>query len=93
MRELVQGSKTRIHKDVRAELPELLWVYHLGIVLFWVHDKSPGFERTYRFIDQSVELVVRLVKLASLPLMGPVRKLALKMVREALQRPAMDAKA
>ena len=81
---IVAGAKTRIHKDVRAELPELLWVFHLGIVLFWVHDKSPGFERTYRLIDQSTELVTRLIKMASLPLMGPIRKLALDMVRDAL---------
>jgi hypothetical protein len=35
-------------KDLRAELPYLLWVYHMGIVLFWIHDSSPKHRRTYR---------------------------------------------
>src|SRR6184192_615147 len=38
--DLVSGSKARIPDDLRAELPHLLWLYHMGIVLFWIHDPS-----------------------------------------------------
>ena len=27
-------------EELRAELPELLWLYQMGLVLFWVHDRS-----------------------------------------------------
>jgi AcrR family transcriptional regulator len=80
--DLVAGSKARIPDDLRAELPYLLWLYHMGIILFWIHDTSRKRARTYRLIDQTVDLLDKLVSLASNPLMLPVRKKALKLVAE-----------
>lgn len=80
--DLVAGSKARMPDDLRAELPYLLWLYHMGIILFWIHDSSPGHVRTYRLIDYTVDLLDRLISLASNPLMRPVRKRALKLVTE-----------
>lgn len=79
---LLDGSKVRIPKDLRAELPYLLWVYHMGIILFWIHDKSPRHKRTYRLIDHTVDLLDKLISLASNPFMRPLRKQALKLVDE-----------
>ena len=42
-------------------LPELLWLYSLGVILYWVHDTSPGCAKTYQLIDRTVPLVARLV--------------------------------
>ena len=53
--------------ELREELPELLWLLWMGVVLFWVHDSSPGCARTYRLIDRVVPLVDRLVGLSHLP--------------------------
>ena len=80
--ELVAGSKARVPADLRAELPYLLWLYHMGIILFWIHDSSRKQIRTYRLIDQTVDLLDRLISLASNPLMRPVRKRALRLVSE-----------
>jgi AcrR family transcriptional regulator len=80
--DLVTESKARIPTDLRAELPYLLWVYHMGIILFWIHDSSPRRARTYRLIDQTVDLLDKLISLASNPLMRPVRKKALRLVAE-----------
>jgi AcrR family transcriptional regulator len=66
-RQVVEGSRGRMDAELRAELPELLWLMSMGLVLYWVHDTSPGCERTYRFIDLSVPLVDRLVGLSHLP--------------------------
>jgi AcrR family transcriptional regulator len=79
---VVAGSKARIPNDLRAELPYLLWVYHMGIILFWIHDRSPKHRRTFRLIDRTVEIVDRLVHLASNPFMRPLRKHALSLVDE-----------
>src|SRR5438477_9690088 len=35
--ELVRDTKARIPDDLRTELPYLLWLYHMGIILFWIH--------------------------------------------------------
>lgn len=81
-RDLVEDSNVRIPKDLREELPSLLWLYHMGIILFWIHDSSHKQARTYRMIDQTVDLLDRLISLASNPLMRPVRKRALGLVKE-----------
>jgi AcrR family transcriptional regulator len=80
--DLVAGTKARIPGDLRAELPYLLWLYHMGIILFWIHDASPKRARTLWLIDQTVDLLDKLISLASNPLMRPVRKRALKLVTE-----------
>jgi AcrR family transcriptional regulator len=79
---VLEGPKVRIPKDLQAELPYLLWIYHMGIVLFWIHDGSPKHRRTYRLIDHTVELLDRLIHLASNPFMRPLRKQALRLVDE-----------
>jgi AcrR family transcriptional regulator len=79
---VIEGTKARIPKDLRAELPYLLWVYHMGIVLFWIHDPSPKHRRTYRLVNNTVELLDRMIHLASNPFMRPLRKQALRLVNE-----------
>ncbi|MGW0806127.1 TetR family transcriptional regulator [Nonomuraea sp. NPDC002799] len=66
-REVVEGSRDRMNAELREELPELLWLMSMGMVLFWVHDTSPGCRRTHRLIDVTVPLVDRLVGLSHLP--------------------------
>ena len=80
--DLVENSNVRIPRDLREELPSLLWLYQMGIILFWIHDSSRKQVRTYRMIDQTVELLDRLISLASNPLMRPVRKRALGLIEE-----------
>jgi AcrR family transcriptional regulator len=86
--EVVRGAEDKkLPKDLEAELPELLWTYHMGIVLFWIHDRSPGRVRTWRLMERTVDLVARLIGLSTLPLMGPVRKMVLRLLAE-LRAPA-----
>jgi AcrR family transcriptional regulator len=79
---VVADARARIPSDLRAELPFLLWLYHMGVILFWIHDSSPKRARTYWLIDQTVDLLDKLISLASNPLMRPVRKRALKLISE-----------
>ena len=75
-RKVVAGSSARIDRELRAELPDLLWLYSLGVVLFWVYDTSPERVRTYRLIDATVPLVDRLISLARVPVLrGTAREL------------------
>ena len=64
------------------ELPGLLWLYQMGIVLFWVHDASPGSRRTYVLIDRTVPLIVRLVALARYRLLRSLLDDVLSLVRD-----------
>jgi AcrR family transcriptional regulator len=61
--EVVTGSTLRVNRNVRAKLPELLWLYSLGVILYWVHDTSVGCAKTYALIDRTVPLAERLISL------------------------------
>jgi AcrR family transcriptional regulator len=62
--EVVAGSSLRVNRQLRAQLPELLWLYSLGVILYWVHDTSPECARTYDLIDRTVPLADRLLALS-----------------------------
>ncbi len=66
-RRVVEGSDLKLPADLKAELPELLWLMEMGIVLFWVHDDSEDLRRTKALIDRSVPLVDRLLRLTRIP--------------------------
>lgn len=68
-REVVDGSSAKVARELRVRLPELFWLYSMGIILYWVHDTSPGCARTYRLIDATVPIAVRLVAAARLPVL------------------------
>ena len=81
-REVVDGSSARMDQELRTELPELLWLYSLGIVLFWVHDISPACQKTYRLIDATVPLTDRLVSLTRLPVLRGTMREVIAILRE-----------
>ena len=68
----LEGCDAGIPKRLRDELPELLWTYHMGIILFWVHDRSPGCQASYRLAERTVDMVARMVTLSRLPPLRPL---------------------
>jgi AcrR family transcriptional regulator len=81
-REVANGSSARIDRELRAELPELLWLYSLGIVLFWVHDSSRDRAKTYHLIRATVPLADRLVSLARIPVLRGTMREVVAIIRE-----------
>ena len=80
--EVVHGSDQKIHPSLMEELPDLLWTYHMGIVLFWIYDKSPGCVRTLRLTERTVEIVCRLISIAYLPPVRPLVRATLRLMQE-----------
>jgi AcrR family transcriptional regulator len=68
-REVIDGSEARMGPGVRERLPELFWLYSLGITLFWVYDHSAGCERTYQLIDATAPVIAQLVAASRLPVL------------------------
>jgi AcrR family transcriptional regulator len=77
----IEGSDVTLPKDIADDIPRLLWLYHMGLIYFWITDDSPRQARTQRLLDATLELVVQTLKAASLPFMGPLRKKAVKVMR------------
>ena len=66
-RRVIDGSDLKLAADLKAELPELLWLLQMGVVLFWVHDQSEDVRRSRALIDRAVPLVDRLLRLTRIP--------------------------
>jgi|SRR5579864_1315797 len=78
--EVIAGSRPRIKGELGEALPTLLWTYHMGVILYWIHDTSPGCIRTYRLVDDSVDLVSRLIALSRLPPLRPLVRIVRRFV-------------
>jgi hypothetical protein len=80
MRIALEGGDVKVPNDLKPQLPYLLWLYQMGLILFWLYDRSENQQRTQKLIEKSLGLLVTLLRLSGLPLMKPVRKTALEMV-------------
>jgi AcrR family transcriptional regulator len=74
-------------EHLRPLLPTLLWFLHLGILLFFIYDDSPGQKRTRRLTDGVLDLIAQLLRLSSLPLvksvLQPMQEKVIDLLREA----------
>lgn len=73
-------SKIKVAADLGAHLPQMLWMYQMGVVLFWIYDRSPEQRRTRALIEKSAGMVARLIKVSGFPLLRPVRKAVVELV-------------
>lgn len=80
--EAVSGSSAKLPEALRDELPGLLWLYQMGVVLYWVHDRSPGSRSTYLLVDRTVPMVVRLIGLARYRVLRSLLDDVLSLVRD-----------
>lgn len=83
--EVVKGSDARIPADIAEMLPLVLWLYQMGILYFWIFDRSPGRLRTLEVIDETTDLIVRLLTLANLPLLRGSRKRILGLIKSVAE--------
>jgi AcrR family transcriptional regulator len=102
-REVLDGSDFRVPKKLRTELPELLWLYHMGIVLFWVYDPTVDTSATRNVVARTAPLVVRTMNLTRLPVMrgmiddivaliGEIREVFPMVARDDIRRGAKEAR-
>jgi len=82
---IFEESDAKAPARLAAEPPELLGMYHMGVTLFWIHDTSPGAERTRRVVENTVDLVVKLVSLSRLPPLRPLVTRTLRLMAEIKQ--------
>ncbi len=80
LRIAIDGGDVKIPADLQPQLPYLLWLYQMGLILFWLYDRSPGQQRTMKLMEKSLTLLINLLRLSGLPLMKPLRKTALELV-------------
>ncbi len=42
--------------------PQAFWIFYLGVLLYWLHDSSPGKQDTLAFLDRSLHLGVGMMR-------------------------------
>ena len=70
----VADSKLHLPPSILSYLPRLLWLYQMGIVLFWIYDRSHKQARTRLLFDKTLAMMLVLFKLAQVPLLRPFLK-------------------
>jgi AcrR family transcriptional regulator len=80
-RSVIDGSTLKIDDELRADLPELLWLSYLGVTLYWLHDTSPEQAKTRLLVERAVPLIDRLVALSRLRLFRPITREVLALYR------------
>lgn len=84
--DVVKGSDARVPADIAEMLPLTLWLYQMAILYFWIFDRSPGRLRTLEVIDETAELIVRLLSLANLPLLRGSRRRILGLMTSVVEQ-------
>ena len=67
-------THTRVPADLAGHMATILWFYQMGLLLFWIYDRSPSQRRSHQLLEKSVDIVAMLVKLSNLPLLRPARR-------------------
>ncbi len=79
--EVLAGSAAKVDPELRTDLPELLWLGYMGVILYWVHDRSPRQRKTHLLIDRAVPLADRLIGLSRLRVLRPVTQDVVSLIR------------
>jgi len=71
----VEASQVRLPRRIAPYLPRLLWLYQMGLLLFWVYDRSEAQRRTEILFEKSLQLVLLTLRFAGLPVLIPMHGL------------------
>jgi hypothetical protein len=61
-------------------MAKILWLYQMGLLLFWIYDRSPQQRRSRQLLDATLGVVVTLIRLSNLPLLKPARTSVLRII-------------
>jgi AcrR family transcriptional regulator len=89
-RDVLAGSEAKLDAELAALLPELLWLYHMGIVLYWVYDGSAHAARTRRLVVRATAVVARLISLSRFKILRPLVREAKDLLAEFVVRQPKD---
>lgn len=72
----VSESGVKLPATTAPYLGRLLWMYQMGLILFWVYDKSESQSRTALLYEKTLKMLLVTLKLAGIPLLRPLHRLA-----------------
>ncbi len=76
----VADSGVKLPASIEPYLPRLLWMYQMGLILFWVYDRSEEQRRTMVLYEKTLKMLLVALKLAGIPLLRPLHRLAAELL-------------
>jgi AcrR family transcriptional regulator len=82
-RAISESREMHVPPELLAHLPKLLWLYQMGLILYWLYDRSPAQRQTRALREKSLALVVSLLKLSRFAILKPLRKKVVELIAVA----------
>jgi AcrR family transcriptional regulator len=79
-RAIAQSRDVRVPDELNPHLPMLLWLYQMGLILYWIYDRSPGQRQTRLLREKSLALLVSGLKLSRFALLKPLRSKIVELI-------------
>jgi AcrR family transcriptional regulator len=73
-------TRTAVPRDLAPHMAKILWFYEMGMLLFWIYDRSADQRRTRELVAASLNVVVMLLKFSNVPLLKPARRSVLHII-------------
>jgi AcrR family transcriptional regulator len=73
-------GEMRVPEDLAPHLPKMLWLYQMGLILYWIYDRSPDQRRTQQLLKKSLALMVSSLRLARFALLKPLRSKIVELI-------------
>jgi len=83
-------STERLPKDLAELLPLALWSLQMGLLVMFLYDNSSQQKRTRQLATGAIDLTLKLITLAKLPLLKPARTRILALLRDADLLPTLN---
>ncbi|MER8045009.1 TetR family transcriptional regulator [Streptomyces sp. NPDC094032] len=71
-RRVISGAKVKIDPELAEALPQLLWLQQMGLVLFWVYDRSEGASNSRRLVGKLSPVTARAIQLSRFRVLRPL---------------------
>jgi len=68
----VNESGVKLTPSILPYLPRLLWLYQMGLMLYWVYDRSAKQARTELLFEKTLGMMLLLLKVGGIPLLRPL---------------------
>lgn len=73
-------TEVRCNKHIRPHLARVLWLYQLGIILYWANDASEGQVNTRKLMSITLKMIDTVLGLSVLPIFNPVNKAVIRIL-------------
>jgi len=79
-RAIAESRDVRVPPELAPHLPRMLWLYQMGLILYWIYDRSPDQRQAQALREKSLALLVSLLKLARFALLKPLRSKVVELI-------------